>query len=66
MRGKPSYSPPAVDSDVAIANARHFLFTSTPTALAGVTVDQVAGRYRLSAKRAEYELTIARQQRGTA
>lgn len=55
------YQLPGVDSDRARANAQ--LFLTGARSIDHVTVDSLARQYRLSAKTAEYMLTVARQRR---
>ena len=56
------YTPPAVDSAKARAQAQ--LFLTGARSLAGVDAAYLARTYRLSLKTAEYMLTIAKQRRG--
>jgi len=56
-----AYKPPAIDSAKALANAKTFLCSAV--SLKNTTADGLARQYRLSPKRAEYELTIAKQKR---
>lgn len=62
-RHRPEYEMPGIDSARAIANAQMML-------CGAVSVDQwtperFARQFRLSAKRAEYMLTIERQRRAS-
>lgn len=61
---RPEYVPPAKDSARAVANAA--LFLAGARSLANETAEGIAYRYRLSTKRADYLLTIARQKRAKA
>lgn len=56
-----SYKPPAKDSARAVANAT--LFLTGARSIEGVTAEDLARRYTLSIKRAEYLLTLAVQRR---
>jgi hypothetical protein len=58
---RPAYVPPAKDSDRAIAQCTTFL--ASARSIDDVTVESLARQYRLSIKRAEYLLVVARQRR---
>lgn len=58
-----SYDPPARDSARAIANAQLLLTMATDKAFAALTPEMLAHQFMLSVRRAEYLLTIAKQNR---
>lgn len=55
------------DKRLSVAESRAqmvaFLCNCTDAILAGATVDQLCSRFRVDARTAEYQLTIARQRR---
>ncbi|NJC06536.1 hypothetical protein GGQ97_002329 [Sphingomonas kaistensis] len=54
---------PGIDSPDALAGAAIFLFGCSDDAFARITPESLARTYRLSERRAGYELTVATQKR---
>lgn len=66
MTRRARYTPdkrPGIDSSDALAGAAIFLFGCSDEAFARITPTSLARTYRLSERRAGYELTVAGQKR---